>query len=408
MNRGPVTEAVRDTTRAFRTTEHLRPKPFSPGARQRKVAVAVVAVVVATCLGLPMVSLGKSLAAPGAAPWTARSVDWFRDHGGAPIVNGLEDWYYSSHTGASRPPALSQLPGISSARDAPAAPSGRARPDPWLPRLPARTPYPLPGEGRWQLDRVTGDGKAAMWTSYFRPERQYPGMLAAVAVLPRGRTVAHLVAGTLEPGGRRWPGNGSVPAAAVPDLTATFNAGWRFQDTRAGFEIGGHGQPSMINGLATAVITKSGQLDVRRWQPGNHRDVAAARQNLHLIVDGGVPATGLADNAAGLWGNSRNQLQYTARTGLGVDRYGNAIFIAGTHMNLQALARAFTEVGAQTAMELDIHPSMTFFARWAPNARHQNLPTKLLPTMQRRPDRYLEPDQRDFFYVTVRGSKLPR
>ncbi|QDP96165.1 phosphodiester glycosidase family protein [Microlunatus elymi] len=366
------------------------------------------AIVLVVLLLFPVASLGRALTEPGAAPLTVRTVDWVRDHGGGPIVDAIENWFYSRHHAADVPPTPSELP-VAPRTDRPDC-AGRSAcrlgPPPGIvPVSPAL--HPLPAEGRWRLGRLSASGKPAMWTTYFRPQPRYPGMLAAVAEFPRGRTTAHLVAGTIEPGVGHWPGSASVPARQVPSLVAIFNGGWRFRDARGGFMIGDRADPPMINGLATAVITESGQLQVRRWSSGARLpDIAAARQNLHLIVDHGQPVAGLSRDNGDLWGSAHNQLQYTARTGLGVDAAGDAIFIAGTNMNLTGLALAFQKVHAITAMELDIHPSITFFTAWKPDPRGINRPTKLLPTMHRSPDRFLKPDQRDFFYLTLPGPKV--
>lgn len=363
--------------------------------------LGALVIVLAGLLAYPIGSLEAALTAPGAAPWTVRSVDWFRDHGGSPIVNAAENWYYSNVHPAETPPKPSDLPrpqqhgggGVSvSVRGGSGAPAA-------LP-VPAGL-RPLSAEGQWQPWRRTADGAVAMWTTVFRPDRRYAGMVAAVAEFPRGRTIAHLVAGTQQPAGH-WPGHAAVPAGQVPSLVATFNAGWRFNDSPGGFSIGHRVGPPLRNGFATAAITRSGQLKILSWnRAGNHTDIVAARQNLHLIVDRGAEVPGLTNNKAGLWGSAHNQLQFTSRTGLGVDRAGNVIFIAGTHMNLRDLASAFVKAHAVTAMELDIHASITFFAGWAPNAHGVNQPTKLLPTMKGKADRFTRPDQRDFFYLTV-------
>jgi hypothetical protein len=52
-------------------------------------------------------------------------------------------------------------------------------------------------------------------------------------------------------------------------------------------------------------------------------------------------------------------------------------------------------------MELDIHTGMTSFSSWAPSPTGGMSPTKLLPTMTSPANRYLVPDQHDFFYLTV-------
>ncbi|MGN6751279.1 MAG: hypothetical protein ACTHJJ_01850, partial [Intrasporangium sp.] len=124
------------------------------------------------------------------------------------------------------------------------------------------------------------------------------------------------------------------------------------------------------------------------------------RQNLHLIVQGGAAAPGIAD-ASGPWGVPGNQRQFTWRSGLGVDAQGNLIYVAGDHMTLRVLTNALVAAKAVSAVELDMHAGMVFFARWVPDATSA-VPQKLLPAMPSRADRFLRPDQRDFFYITLR------
>jgi len=126
-------------------------------------------------------------------------------------------------------------------------------------------------------------------------------------------------------------------------------------------------------------------------------DVVAVRQNLRPIVDAGRPEPGLTTNANGRWGTAHTQLQYTARSGIGIDAHGNPLFVAGTRMNLALLARAMVEAGVVRGMELDIHPAMVTFNVYARGHR----PVKLLPALKPSAHRYLHPDQRDFFALTL-------
>jgi Phosphodiester glycosidase len=113
----------------------------------------------------------------------------------------------------------------------------------------------------------------------------------------------------------------------------------------------------------------------RRWVADHHKDetatveqwgrdavagpdVVAVRQNLALIVDGGQPVAGLDLNAGGTCGTVRNQLQYTWRSGVGMDAIGNLVYVGGGNMTLKSLATALTEAGANRAMQLDIHSKM--------------------------------------------------
>ncbi|MDQ4097761.1 MAG: phosphodiester glycosidase family protein, partial [Actinomycetota bacterium] len=130
-------------------------------------------------------------------------------------------------------------------------------------------------------------------------------------------------------------------------------------------------------------------------------DVVAVRQNLQLIVDGGQPVPGLTTNANGAWGSTKNQLQYTWRSGIGVTANGSLVYVGGANMNLAALAAALTEAGAVRGMQLDIHDNMVDLFTY----RHDTgglTPRKLLPDMPGPDTRYLVPDQRDFVAVTLR------
>jgi hypothetical protein len=121
--------------------------------------------------------------------------------------------------------------------------------------------------------------------------------------------------------------------------------------------------------------------------------VAAVRQNLDLIVDGGQAVSGLADNANGTWGSVRNQLQYTWRSGVGIDHAGNLIYIGGDQLNLSRLADAMVAAGVQRGMELDIHTGKVAFNtyRAESGARYGVVASKLLPKMPVPATRYLQP-----------------
>jgi hypothetical protein len=130
---------------------------------------------------------------------------------------------------------------------------------------------------------------------------------------------------------------------------------------------------------------------------------AAFRHNLSLIVDHGRPVPGLDVNADNRWGSAKNQLQYTWRSGIGVDPDGNLYYVAGDQLTLRTLARALAAAGAVRGMELDIHPNMVhlFVYRHDPGT-DMPVPTKLLANMRGPAERYLVPDLRDFVAITQR------
>ena len=359
--------------------------------------VAVAALVLVLVAAVPGWSYGAALTAPGSATWGVRSVDWIRDHGGAPAVDAIENWWFSHDVPSSGPPAASQLP----AATAPVAPGpGSAS------RLPvlsdAYSGHPLPQENVWQARRSDLRGRLLLATAFVRPDRSHAAVVAGVAWVRQPGVAAHLVAGTAIPGGPRWPGQADVPRSDVSHLVATFNSGWRTKDISGGFRLGRQTWPALQRGQATAVINSHGHLDVGEWgrDVGPGSDVAAARQNLALVVDDGRAAPGLDTNQGHQWGYKNNQHQYTFRSGLGSDSHGDLIYVAGAKMTLPVLAAAMIDAGIRRGMELDVHNSFPFFAVWTHPGK-TNQATKLLPTMARNANRYLRPDQRDFFYLTT-------
>ncbi|MBU2668001.1 phosphodiester glycosidase family protein [Actinoplanes bogorensis] len=367
-------------------------------ARRRRL-LGLVALFLAIVMIVPGVSYVQALTAPGSATFTMRTVDWIRGHGGNPVINAIENWYYTRKKPAAGPPDSATLPTA-------AAPSRNAVKDTQgpaaLPLLPGVTR--LPGESTWHAGRLARNGKPLIYTGYLRPDAAHQSVVAGVAWMRAGSSVAHLVAGTTQPGGT-WPGSSSVPFSELPNLVATFNSGFKMADISGGFYLDGNYARPLMDGQASIVIDKQGGITVGSWgrDVKMTANVAAVRQNLALIVENGQPVNGLSVNALGRWGSPRNQLQYTWRSGLGVDAHGNLIYVAGNHMNLTALATAMADAGVVRGMQLDIHTGMASFSSWKP-VGGTSTPTKLLPEMTRAADRYLVPDQRDFLYLTAAGA----
>ncbi|PRY10748.1 hypothetical protein [Kineococcus rhizosphaerae] len=374
--------------------------PSAPEPPRRHLRRRLVAGVLAVAVVVPGVSFGRAMLAPGAAPTSVRAVEWVREHGGAGLVDAAENWWYSRHvpagtaphTGPAAAAAPSAAPAVHEVTGPPAV-------------APLTGTVAADGEGTWTAGRADAAGRPAIFTTWFRPDADHPQVIAGAAWIRAGSYDAHLVAGTRQPGGAPWPGGAQVDPRDAAQLLATFNAGFKFQDTPGGFLLDGRSSRPLAPDLATAVVDGDGRLLVgalgTEVQITPHTE--AARQNLHLIVDAGVPAAGLADDHAGLWGTSRNQGQYTWRSGLGVDARGDVVYVGGNGMDLVHLADALVRAGAVRAMELDMHRGMVSFSSWraAPGSSSVT-PTKLLPDMPREADRYVAPDQRDFFYLTVR------
>jgi hypothetical protein len=366
--------------------------------RRRRV-LGLCAVALAVLLIIPGVSFVQALTAPGSATLAMRSVDWVRAHHGNGIVNAIENWYYTRNKPAAGPPDGASLP-----RATGSSPTNQDSLPPMKLPIPAGA-QALPGEAVWNPGRIGSDGRPLLYTGYLRPDPGHLSVVAGVAWMRAEGSVAHLVAGTRQPGGSGWPGSASVPDTDVNTLVATFNSGFKMVDISGGFYLDGRYSRSLVDGQASVVIDRQGRITVGEWgrDVRMSADVAAVRQNLALVVDGGHPVSGLSGNAGGRWGSARNQYQYTWRSGLGLDVQGNLMYVAGNKMNLTTLAAAMVDAGIVRGMQLDIHTGMASFSSWRPEPhRGPAVPTKLLPAMTRPAGRYLLADQRDFFYLTAR------
>jgi hypothetical protein len=126
--------------------------------------------------------------------------------------------------------------------------------------------------------------------------------------------------------------------------------------------------------------------------------VIFARQNLPLIVEHGRPNPNLSDGPE--WGATLGNAVRVWRSAVGIDRHGNLLYAAADQQTVGSLAAIMLRAGAVRAMELDINSYWTSFITYKrPGALD---PANLLPSMDRSPERYLTPDDRDFFAVYVR------
>jgi hypothetical protein len=191
-----------------------------------------------------------------------------------------------------------------------------------------------------------------------------------------------------------------VPVNRRSSLVATFNSGFKLADSGGGYASGGHTYAPLKPELATIVRYRDARMDIIAWHggPDAGRNVVYARQNLPLIVSGGRPNPNLSDGPE--WGATLGNAVQVWRSGAGIDRHGNLIYAAANDMTVGSLAAVLIRAGAVRAMELDINAYWTSFISYRrPGAGGA---ANLLTDMDRSPQRYLTPDDRDFFAVYVR------
>jgi hypothetical protein len=342
---------------------------------------------------------------PSDSSLAIRSVEWLRDNGARGFVNTVESAYYSLNAPSTGGPALRALPRQADAGTA----GGTGPPRHRAAALPAYRPPriapvirpALPDEGVWHPTFSGATSRAPVLVTSYRPDPNYPQMVAGVAWIDSTETSTQLYPGRAEPA-VSMPSRGpmEVPPSMRGRLVATFNSAFKLSDSGGGFASGGHTYAAMHNGLATIVRYRDGRVDIVAWTggPSAGANVAYARQNLPLIVTGGRLNPNLSDGPE--WGATLGNAVRVWRSGIGVDARGNLIYAVANDQTVGSLAAILQHAGAVRAMELDINTYWPSFITYrAPGAVGA---ANLLPGMDRSPQRYLTPDDRDFFAVYLK------
>src|SRR3954452_19867532 len=84
---------------------HSRRRRRSPTWKAVLALLVLLVVLVA-----PTASYVRALVAPGEADWQVRTVEWIRDHGGGPVVDMVENWWYAHNQPTGLPPAGGTVP----------------------------------------------------------------------------------------------------------------------------------------------------------------------------------------------------------------------------------------------------------------------------------------------------------
>jgi hypothetical protein len=380
---------------------------------RRWVAIlAVIAVVIGGPLG---VSYLHAITVPGGGSLGARSVDWVRSMGGSRLVAWLENTYYGHNpppTGGA-PSSMNGGGGIVDPRAVdPQAPGIPLSPLGKPPAVPTIAQPPLTSEGRWEPIGRTVAGDTAMYAAYLRPDAVHTSLTAGLVWIDPRVVDLRLVAGSQQPGGSGWADQAPLPANERQRLLATFNAGFRLPDGRGGYYEAGRTGRALVDDAASLVINKDGSATVAKWG----RDVTmtaqvyAVRQNLSLILDGGLVTPEVFHDSHRSWGATLRNEVLVWRSGIGVTRSGALVYAAGPGLSIQSLADVLRHAGAVRAMELDINSTWVSFISFKPVIGAEpdgKNGSKLLPGMSGDAGRYLGASTRDFFAVLAKpGSSV--
>jgi hypothetical protein len=390
-----------------------------PSRRWPRVVLAVVVLV----LLVPTISLTRAVTASNSLTVGERAAEWMRDNHLGPVLNKVENWWYSGHppkTGGEPDRAIGDDPAADEPTSSTVPPVDHLAAPPPVPVPDGVTP--VPGEGLWHGVGPVLDGAPALYTTQVRPDSVHTSLLSGLAWMDPQRLRFELHPGTTEPGGE-WTVPSQIPTAERPDLVAAFNSAFRMQDSRGGFYLDGQTKGDLRDGAASLVIYRDGSATVGQWgrDVSLTPDVVAVRQNLDLIVDNGggapnlagrppvpaapgVAAPGLDDNSNGAWGATLGNKVLVWRSGVCVTGSGAIVYGYGDGLGALSLAQLMLRAGCVRAMELDINKSWTTFNSYAGTMADPAAVsgTKLLPEQQKNANRYLSNDARDFIGVLAR------
>ena len=363
----------------------------------------ILALATAACLFAAAFSYLPAMGGAHNVGLGVSSAEWLRANGGNAIVSEIENWYYSLNAPEKGGPGLRSLPqvGVAAAEGGEEAEAKRVyRP----PRVKPILHPALPGEGVWKPAGAHAGRRPPVLLTSFRSDPEYPQFVAGVAWINANRTHLEYVPGLAEPPEPlEHRGSGEVPPELRKGLVATFNGGFPLETSNAGLIYRGEVIEPMVDGIATIVEYRDGGLDVVRWHQGAAapRNVWFAKQNLPPIIYEGKLNPNLSDGPE--WGETVNNATRVWRSGLGIDARGNLLYAAANYQTVESLALILERAGAVRALELDINEDWTSFIGY----RHPGAgePSNLLPEMFRSPERYLVPDERDFFALYLRPGQ---
>ena len=157
---------------------------------------------------------------PSSIAFFPRSVEWVRADVplGNQLVDEIEHVYYSWNAPSKGGPQLTSLPPTGAAAKAPnQAAAGPQRIKPVF-------AHRLPGEGVWKPTGPPVQGGAPVLVTTFRPELDYPRIVAYVAWFDHTRTALAFYPGRYEPPHAAVRGPMMVPNDQRRRLLATFNS----------------------------------------------------------------------------------------------------------------------------------------------------------------------------------------
>jgi len=376
-----------------------------PGRGNRRTGLLAWSTLTVSLLVLALVvyCVHDALAAPGRQGATAKLARWGRCHH-LVLVADLIDGRARTASAADCSATTYSVLRTTRARAV-------ARPRPVVAVVPIHPPVrPLvdpayPGEGAFS-PLVEVKGQPVVQRALMRPDAYDATFPVGVVWMKRSALRFELHPGVSEPGGD-WPVPATVPPGHRTGLVATYNGGFKLSngDSHGGFYLDGRTAVPLVDGAASEVFHRDGSVTMGAWNRdvAMTPDVVGVRQCLVPLVSGGRVTEAVDDGGTDVWGLTDGGNSFVARSGVGIDRHGDLIYVGGRLMSVQTLATTLQRAGAVTAMMLDINLSWPSFISYDGSRQPADPVPYNLVNFVRAPTRYYEQSSRDFVAVYARG-----
>jgi hypothetical protein len=262
----------------------------------------------------------------------------------------------------------------------------------------------MQNEGVWNDFPLTQfPNQNVMSTTFIRPDADRAYAVTSVVQLDMKALQLQTVAGLKEPGKTfNKFGIGRVPQSVLNTntLVATFDGGFLYNDGQYGMIADGITYAPLKQNTATLVGYTDGTLKIVNYTGQDFGpNVAFVRQNCPILLENGNLSV-LDDKNKALWGRTLSSGTYTWRSGIGITKEGNLIYIAGNNLTPATLAYALKTAGSVDAMQLDINPAWMSFDIYSRDAQGTYTATPLTKDFRNRGKQFLRGYNKDFFYLT--------
>lgn len=385
---------------------------FTPGQLiRRRVASGFIAFLAIFGLFISSLTIDRMIRKDEGFLTASASV--LRENGFGVAVAFAEDVYYtyinpatvggSPASGPNDDDSVASVTPVGDALEANNSAWGVAHAPSVLPERLQSPVSPIEGEGVWNPTKIVVNGNTAIWIARIRPDEVHTSYWATVTWFDPQLVAFAQVPGTKIPEVEGLQGRtGQVPERLKSFYVAGLNGGFLMRDSQGGYQFGDRVYKKLIDGKASLVTYRDGSLDVVEWGRDNVRDgIQSVRQNMELIVDGGVSQVVDEDQSKWGWvwkgvGSGKNLVW---RSGVGVRKDGSVVYVIGAAMSAKSLGNVLVRAGAERAILLDMNEAYANGFLYGPYKNGK----KLDSASTRSPERFWLPSERDFIAVYTKS-----